>query len=279
MNSLYLISPDKMKKPGSYRELNSLTISRISNSEKRLFLLDFDGTLVDIASEVAGAVPSEDILSILKRLSGIPRNHLVIITGRSRATIEHLLGSMNIDIVAEHGAIIRENGIWKNLNNVDTSWKEKILPVLEKVTSHLPGSIIEDKQHSVAWHYRNADKRSGIRASGELSDMLGNLLKSLDLTLTHGKKVIEIMNNKNNKGHAAKYLTDKNGYDFILSIGDDTTDEEMFITLGGNQNAITVRIGRADTHAKFKLNNLLQVKKLLVNIIKNFEDFEDIVAN
>ena len=135
-----------MKKPGSYREVTGLTVSRIRSSEKRLFLLDFDGTLVDIADEVAGAVPSEDILILLNRLSGIPGNHLVIITGRSGEAIEHLFGKMNIDIVAEHGAIIRESGFWKNLSDGDTSWKEKIIPIIGKVTSHLPGSMIENKQ-------------------------------------------------------------------------------------------------------------------------------------
>ena len=82
---------------------------------------------------------------------------------------------------------------------------------------------------------------------------------------------LRTLSNNISKGHAAKYLTDKNGYDFILSIGDDTTDEEMFITLGGNHNAITVRIGSADTQAKFKLNNLIQVKRLLGNLIEDSE--------
>src|SRR5512133_661628 len=130
-----------MKESGSYSELITLTVSRIITSEKRLFLLDFDGTLVDIADEVAGAVPSDDILNLLSRLSGISGNHLVIITGRSRKTIEHLFGTMNLDIVAEHGAIIRESGSWKNLGNCDTSWKGKIVPIIGKVTSLLPGSI------------------------------------------------------------------------------------------------------------------------------------------
>ncbi len=257
-----------MKEPGSYRELTDLTVSRIRSSEKRLFLLDFDGTLVDIADEVAGAVPSDDILNLLNRLSGIPCNHLVVITGRSRETIEHLFGTMNIDIVAEHGAIIRENGFWKNLSDSDTGWKEKIVPIIGKVTSRLPGSIIENKKFSVAWHYRNADKRGGMRASKALAKKLDDLVKSFDLTVIHGKKVVEIMSNKINKGLAAMYLTNKNDYDFILSIGDDTTDEEMFRSLGGIPEAYTVRIGSSNTQAKFIMNNLHQVKKLLVRLIE-----------
>ncbi len=252
-----------MKEPGSYRELAFLTIARIRRSSKRLFLLDLDGTLVDIADEVADAVPSEDILNLLNRLSGIPGNHLVIITGRSREAIEHLFGKMNIDIVAEHGASIRESGLWKNLSDGDTSWKEKIIPVIGKATSYLPGSIIENKQFSVAWHYRKAENRDGMNASIVLTEELRDLVTSLDLVFIHGKKVIEIMSNRINKGLAALYLINKNDYDFILSIGDDTTDEDMFRSLKEIPYTYTVKIGSSNTQAKFKVNNLHQVKRLL----------------
>jgi len=170
---------------------------------------------------------------------------------------------MNIDIVAEHGASIRESGLWKNLSDGDTSWKEKIIPVIGKATSHLPGSMIENKQFSVAWHYRKAENRDGMNASIVLTEELRDLVTSLDLVFIHGKKVIEIMSNRINKGLAALYLINKNDYDFILSIGDDTTDEDMFRSLKEIPYTYTVKIGSSNTQAKFKVNNLHQVKRLL----------------
>jgi trehalose 6-phosphate synthase/phosphatase len=261
-----------MKKPGSFRELSRLSVNRIRCSEKRLFLLDFDGTLVDIASEVAVAVPSDDILNLLNRLADIQGNRIVIITGRSRETIEHLFRNMNIDMVAEHGAILRERGTWKNLSGNNTEWKEKIFPVMEKFNLLLPGSNIENKKFSVAWHYRNAGRRQGIIISKALSGEMNNHAVLSGLTVIHGKKVIEIMSNEINKGLAVKYLTNKNHYDFILSIGDDTTDEDMFRPLTDDLDAFTVRIGSSDTEAKFRMSSLRQVQKLLSRLIEVCEE-------
>jgi trehalose 6-phosphate synthase/phosphatase len=256
-----------MKAPGSYKELTALTILNIKRSVQRLFLLDFDGTLVDISDDVSSAVPSEDILNLLDKLTVIPGNHLVIITGRSRDTIDHLFESDKIDIVAEHGAMIREKGSWKDLTSTDTAWKDAIIRIFEKFSSLLPGSVIENKSFSVAWHYRNADKRNAIKVSGTLIRELGESVKKSGLTLIDGKKVVEIISNKINKGIAAAYLTEKNNYDFILSIGDDTTDEDMFRLLGNRPGVFTVRIGNPDTLANFTLENVGQVKRLLGRLI------------
>src|SRR3990170_1719901 len=66
-------------------------------------------------------------------------------------------GHLPIDIVAEHGAMIKENKIWKERIKSNFKWKHEFLPVLSQFTLECEGSFIEEKRFSVAWHYRNVN--------------------------------------------------------------------------------------------------------------------------
>ena len=68
------------------------------------------------------------------------------------------------------------------------------------------------------------------------------------------------------KGNAAIHLLTQNAYDYVLSIGDDRTDEDMFEALWPHEICYTVKVGPGDTAAKFKLNSVNDVVKLLQNL-------------
>jgi trehalose 6-phosphate synthase/phosphatase len=122
---------------------------------------------------------------------------------------------------------------------------------------------VEIKNFSLAWHYRNAEPSSGYAYSRELISILGKMLHSCDLKILDGKKVVEIIPGEAGKGSAVKKLTEQNHYDFILSIGDDITDEEMFEYLLHVTNAFTVKVGKGDTCAGYKLAGIDEVILLL----------------
>ncbi len=261
-----------MRESGSYQRLVDLTAEKKFIAGRKLLLLDFDGTLVDLAPDIAGVTPPEDLLRLLQRLADLPDCYLVIITGRNKKDIEDLVRVLKIDIVAEHGAIIRENGKWETLLDVNTDWKEKIYLVVKKFAESLPDSFIEDKSFSIAWHYRNLNSYSGKIKSKALIDELDSYSKALNLKIIDGNKVVEIISNKVNKGLATGYLTNKDDFDYILSIGDDSTDEDMFKILSANSNAYTVKIGNGETNAKYSLSNVQQVKMLLNQILTGIEN-------
>ena len=74
---------------------------------------------------------------------------------------------------------------------------------------------------------------------------------------------MEILTNENGKGKAVKKLTEQINYDFILSIGDDATDEEMFEYFLHNSNAYSIKVGNGDTYAKNKVADINEVVLLL----------------
>jgi trehalose 6-phosphate synthase/phosphatase len=241
-------------------------VEKYKNAKSRLVLLDYDGTLVNHTPIPYTTRLSEHLFDILIKIVGTPQTELFIITGRTYKDIDKILDHLPIDIIAEHGAMIKENGIWKNKLNNNCEWKETILPILNRVTLSCPRSFIEEKPFSLAWHYRNAELQSGFANSRELISILERTVHSFNLKILDGNKVIEVMNSEVGKGNAVKKILEQKKYDFVLSMGDDTTDEEMFEFLLPLSGAFTFKVGKGNTFAKYKLPGINEVGLLLKHL-------------
>lgn len=243
--------------------ININLIEKYRKATNKLILLDYDGTLVDYCPIPEKAIPSEKLLDILIKLVDKPQTKVIIVSGRGHHDIDKLLGYLPIDIIAEHGAMIKENGEWKNKIIDYGLWKKDVLPLLNQAVLACPKSFVEEKYFSLTWHYRNAKSESGYVCSRELIRLLKNIIHFYNLKILDGNKVVEIMSEENGKGKAVKNIVEQNNYDYILSIGDDKTDEEMFELLLHNSNAATVKVGNGNTFAKYKLDNVNNVISLL----------------
>ncbi len=260
-----------MSKAGSYKELLKGVVASLPGARNRLFLLDFDGTLVEFSSDLGSVLLPDDLSRLLDRLSKITGVKLVIITGRKKQDIENLVPFPGIDIVAEHGAVIRENNVWKILKEIDTGWKLPVRQIIAKYAMALPDSFIEEKSYSLAWHYRNLADKPGWRGSKALMGELENVADSLELRIIDGNKVVEVLSKNVSKGSATVYLTTEYTFDFILSAGDDMTDEDMFTALAGTSDAFTIKVGSGKTVAKYSLPGVRQLKMLLFSLLDILE--------
>ncbi|MBI2966594.1 MAG: trehalose-phosphatase [Bacteroidetes bacterium] len=233
---------------------------------KKLILLDYDGTLVNFSPVPSDAKPSKRLLSILKKLTGEPQTKVVIITGRDYQDIDALIGQLPIDIIAEHGAMVKENGGWKEMSGYNTRWKKDIFPLLNEVTGTYPGSFIEEKRFSLAWHYRKAEEKLGWAYSEAMVRTLNDITPRYGLRIITGNKVVEIISRHINKGKAVRYFLKHGTYDFVLAAGDDTTDEDMFNALSKNKYGFTIKVGNGKTSAGYKLETVDKVLSLLENL-------------
>jgi trehalose 6-phosphate synthase/phosphatase len=239
---------------------------KFKNSKNRLVLLDYDGTLVKHTSQAGTASLPEDMSEIIYRLAADPHTETYIITGRSQTDIDLFLNHIPIDIIAEHGAMMKKKGIWKNQITDSFSWKGTIIPLLNQITAICPESYIEEKNFSLTWHYRNADPVLGYSCSRKLIRLLEEVIHSYNLKILDGNKVVEILTNAVGKGYAVKKLLDQNHYDFVLSIGDDATDEEMFSFFSSDSDAVTIKVGEGITKARYKLYNIMEVEDFLKHL-------------
>ncbi len=242
-------------------------IEKFKVASKKLLLLDYDGTLVNFASKPENAIADKKLLETLSAIVNLPELRLIIITGRAHQDIDKLLGQLPVDIIAEHGAMFKINGRWSRLIADNVLWKEALLPLLNSITLLCPHSFVEEKQFSLTWHYRNANAEEGYSFSRALIQLLENITVPYNLKILDGNKVVEILSKEVGKGAAVKLVIEQDNYDFILAIGDDTTDEEMFGELAGNVNAATIKVGMGDTLAKYKIKNVEEAVSFLVQLI------------
>lgn len=237
-------------------------------AKKRIIFLDYDGTLVPFEIHPQFARPNEIVLELLKLLSEIPDTEVVLISGRDKNTLQMWFGKINIGMVAEHGVWLKEkNNDWQLIKPLISDWKQQLLPMLKMYVDRLPNSFIEEKEFSIVWHYRRCDPElSSIRAK-ELIDDLVNFTANIDVQVLQGSKVVEIKSAGVNKGVAGLHFLSKENYDFILGIGDDWTDEDLFKILP--ENAYSIKVGIISSNAKFNLANYLEVLNLIKEIVKN----------
>ena len=85
-------------------------------------------------------------------------NEVIIISGRNKEALSEFFKDTNVGLVAEHGAWIRDkNGRWTTVGNFSTEWKDIVKPILDRYKQRTPGSLVEEKDYSLVWHYRKAD--------------------------------------------------------------------------------------------------------------------------
>lgn len=232
------------------------------SAARRVLFLDYDGTLVEFASTPGEAKPDEEILEILSSLNADTRNEVVILSGRQRRDLEEFFGGLNLSMVAEHGAWLRRQGSdWRTLKTMTIDWKDRVRPILQLYVDRLPGALLEEKEYSLAWHYRRADPEQASVRAKELLDDLADYTRNIDVQVLEGSKVVEMRNSGINKGAAALEWLAESAPDFILSIGDDWTDEDVFRALPST--AYTVRVGVAKTAANFYLTSHTAVRWVL----------------
>lgn len=231
-------------------------------AEKRLFLLDYDGTLTGFTNTPAEARPDAQLKTMLRTLAEDPRNHVLIISGRDRHCLTEWFGDLPVSLTAAHGMWTRHQGAaWEQVENLNNEWKETIRPMLDVHTARTPGSFLEEKDYSLAWHYRRCELELAAVRVSELKDALSDLTQNLNIGLLTGNKVIEIKDTTVNKGRAASLWLHADAWDFIFAAGDDWTDEDMFAILP--DNAWSIKVGSGISEAHYRTDSTKSLRTLL----------------
>jgi trehalose 6-phosphate synthase/phosphatase len=231
-------------------------------ARNRLILLDYDGTLIPFASHPTLALPDPYLLDLLQRLGSTDGNHVFLISGRQREVLSKWFGGCGIGLIAEHGVWMSDReSDWKLIKHLDTAWKAQLLPILESYVDRLAASFVEEKEFSIAWHYRNADAELGNQRAKELIDTLVHFTANLDVQVLEGKKVIEVRCAGVNKGTAALACRESLRPDFAMAIGDDVTDEDLFRAMP--PEVYTIRVGMKSSYAGYNVRDYLEVRGLL----------------
>jgi trehalose 6-phosphate synthase/phosphatase len=230
-------------------------------------LLDYDGSLVPFSDHYEDTAPPDTLVKLLRDLGENPLNDVVMISGRPASDLEKWFGDLPISLVAEHGASLKKvgNKTWQKLEKNDADWREILLPILEKYARLTPKARVEVKPHTLVWHYRASPPYYAQKYAVTIKRVLKPFLKKFGLEIMQGNKILEIKNPHISKGKAAQRWLNKY-YDFILAIGDDATDEELFQALP--DTAYSIKVGHRHTAARFRVASYREVLRLLGRMSK-----------
>ena len=97
-----------------------------------------------------------------------------------------------------------------------------------------------------------------------MKDNLTTFTANIDVQIHQGNKVLEVRSAGFGKGHAALHWLAGADFDFILAIGDDYTDEDLFRVLP--PSAYTIRVGITSTQARYNVRDPRDVIRLLESL-------------
>lgn len=237
-------------------------VAAYQQSAKRVILLDYDGVLRDFEPDPRAAAPSPKTKKLLRRLAENKANDVILISGRGKDDLQAWFGDLPLALAAEHGALFRRKGgrSWHKLTGSSGAWKREVTAILEHFTAQTPGSLLERKQWSVAWHYRGASPYYSQKNLVTIKRLLRPIAQAHNLKIESGHKVLEVRPYDIVKDRVAQeWLI--HDHDFILCIGDDATDEDMFADLP--PEAFTVKVGRGNTAARLRAKDVDAVLALL----------------
>jgi trehalose 6-phosphate synthase/phosphatase len=237
----------------------------LARAERPLLVLDYDGTLAEIAATPEQAKPTREIIALLESAIAAGVN-IAVVSGRDGPTLQKWLGHLPIHLVSEHGGAHRKpSGVFVDRVKPETlSWLPTARAILTEVHAKTAGSILEPKRFSFSFHYRNVSANVGEQVAAGLERRLRqNLPESVELH--RGKMVLEIRPAGIHKGVALGDLAALTRADFALAAGDDRTDEDMFAH--APQGTWTIKIGTGETQARVRLDSVTELRGFLLEAI------------
>jgi trehalose 6-phosphate phosphatase len=243
------------------REIATLPATRLPpplDAHSALFL-DVDGTLLEIASRPDHVHVPSDMPSLLHDLARQRGGALALVSGRPLREIDRLLQPWRGAAAGLHGIERRRaDGILDSyLDSAAAAALDRLRPQLKALASIGSGLALEDKDKTLALHYRAAPERQS-----EICSLAGEMARrEAALRLIAGKMVVEFQPRGVNKGMAiAAFLAEP---PFIgrhpVFIGDDVSDEDGFAEISA-RHGIAIRVGPpAQTRAQYALPDVRTV--------------------
>jgi trehalose 6-phosphate phosphatase len=206
------------------------------------FLLDVDGTILDIASSPRQVWVPADLRRTLSRLAEATGGAVALVSGRSINDIDLIFSPLQFAAIGVHGAEMRLSGegeVRPRIAPLKTALKRKLATVGELG----PGILVEDKGYSLALHYRLAPRAEKV--IHEAISLIRGDLPDAAIEVLPGKCVFEIKRSGFTKATGVRELMRHPPFNGRkpLFMGDDVTDESVFAIMP-DMDGLAFSVGR-----------------------------------
>ena len=237
-----------------------------AQAKRKLLMADYGGTLRPPTSRPEDGCPDEELLQDLRALKNQPGATVVLTTGRHMQTMRTWFASTGVDLVAEFGACVHRDGV-TTCSGVDVEWKQHVRPVLDRLAYMAVGSWVEEKEYTLAWHYRNTDKELTAYRLREIKRGVTYCTTNHNLQVVAGNCVVEVRSAEVSKGRAAKQWVGE-GWDCVVCVGAFESDDDVFEVMPAGAWCIKVGITE-ETEAGYKVRDINDVRALLHELAGN----------
>ncbi|KAJ9630642.1 Trehalose-6-P synthase/phosphatase complex subunit [Taxawa tesnikishii (nom. ined.)] len=254
-------------------------VEKYKSAERRLFILDYEGTLASYGPDSSVVLTSpQRVLDTLNDVLSDRKNMVYVMSARKPEEVQRLFHQVpSIGLIAENGCFLREYGVpetdWIAFLDLEKQekWKHEVRGVLQYYADRIEYSWVEERHCSLVLHYEKSPDMESARA--QAGDCANHINDSCDMYRVHAVPVehallIEPMDWS--KGSAATHIFDRlreknvegNGMkmpDWVFVAGDDREDEVIFRWAnekgrsGLFKNVTTVSVGKRNTEAETTL--------------------------
>lgn len=220
-----------------------------------LLILDYDGTLTDIVQNPMDARLTDERKKMLESLNSKERINILINSGRPIEELVEITGNINIDLLGNHGLFFK-NKLTDNYSlTIEAKelqkWDEQMLEMKQYLQKEILQKYqklwLQENKHGFVLHTRQMNPADKNMFLFEIDSLLKAEFN--DISYSTGKEIIEVKPTKIiNKGKGikwyieTKYSPKTNDYKTIV-VGDDVTDEDMFIFINKKKNGLSIKIG------------------------------------
>lgn len=254
-------------------------VSTYKRTKSRAILLDYDGTMT--VQSAVDINPNIESIQILNNLCKDPKNVVFVVSGKKKEILTRwFVPCENLGVSAENGYLVRpnRNAEWETCVAVpDFYWKQIAEPVMQLYTETTDGSFIEPKESALVWNYQLADPEFGSCQAKELLDHLESVLANEPVSVKSGQHIVEVKPQGVNKGLVADRMLATMRQrevlpDFVLCIGDDRSDEDMFEVIRGAMvdaslspvaEVFACTVGHKPSKAKYYLDDTAEILRML----------------
>lgn len=272
----------------NFRKLSTGHImSAYKRTNNRLILLNYDGTM--LPKSLVDKTPSNEVILVLNELCSDPKNVVFVVSGRRKDCLSKWFSPCEkLGISAEHGYFTRwtRDSPWETCGlSMDFEWKKIAEPVMELYTERTDGSFTERQESASVWHHQDADPDFGSLQAKELLKHLESLLINEPVVVKRGQHIVEVKPQGVSKAKVVEAITSTmtgkgKAPDFVLCVGDDRSDEDMFESIARSVSnrivpsiaeVFACTVGQKPSMAKYYLDDTVDVIKMLQGLAMGSE--------
>lgn len=225
-------------------------------AERLLVATDFDGVLAPIIDDPEAVETLPESMAALRLLAGLPNTIVAVVSGRGYDFLERAVAPAEaFTLVGSHGAELAQ--AW--LEPEEQQQLDATIAALHELAERRPGLHIEPKALSVAAHLRRVE-----RDHDEAAADVDRLAAGWPGKIVAGKEVVEFTLRHATKGDAVLTLAERAQATATVYLGDDLTDEDVFVVLGPND--VGVKVGDGETAAAHRVADPESVARMLADL-------------